>query len=527
MREGIMPITPEAGIGMLKRLVATKLGTTSIVLTSRFAEARTVRLPNAELPLLRFIEHARVFYPGIELIAEAKLSNDTDPYLGEHLFHGERLFPAVLGLEAFAQAASVLGGGIGAGITFENIRFERPVVAPEIGTTRIRIAALRRESGEIAVSLRSEGTGFGADHFSATCRLDTEPVDDRAWSMPAERMAFDAESEMYREILFQRGRFRRVRGYRLLKAIECVAEIESRGTDGWFSHYLPQDLLLGDAGARDACIHGIQGCIPHMTLLPVSAERITIASHRASGTLLLHARERAHDGNNYLYDIEVRDEQGALHERWDGLLLRAVERNKHRGPWAPPLLGPYIERMIGSMTPSAGVSVAVKKNGVPGRRARSDNALRELLGSDAAVARRGDGRPVTDGEMNVSVAHAGDLTLAVAGPGAVACDIEPVVQRSEGIWRDLLGEERYTLAGLLAGETGEDIDTAATRVWAASESLKKGGALAVAPLILGPAAQDGWVTLASSSMVINTYAGPHGEADAPLVVAVLMGEGTR
>jgi enediyne polyketide synthase len=125
--------------------------------------------------------------------------------------------------------------------------------------------------------------------------------------------------------------------------------------------------------------------------------------------------------------------------------------------------------------------------------------------------------------MNVSVAHAGDITLAVAGAGAVGCDMEPVVPRTATLWRDLLGEERFNLAGVLASETGEDHDAAATRVWAAGECLKKVGAVLNSPLVIGSSDPDGWVTLSSNSLVIGTYAGRGEEEGKDMVLAVVIG----
>ena len=49
-----------------------------------------------------------------------------------------------------------------------------------------------------------------------------------------------------------------------------------------------------------------------------------------------------------------------------------------------------------------------------------------------------------------SASHAGNLTFVVAANGPVGCDIEPIVERSATAWRDLLGSERFELAGLIA-----------------------------------------------------------------------------
>jgi hypothetical protein len=76
------------------------------------------------------------------------------------------------------------------------------------------------------------------------------------------------------------------------------------------------------------------------------------------------------------------------------------------------------------------------------------------------------------------------LTLAVAAPqahGAVGCDLEAVTTRSRESWQDLLGAERLALADLVARESGDAFDAAATRVWGALEALKKAGVALDAP----------------------------------------------
>src|SRR5207237_8609022 len=109
-QQGIVPISPEAGVEVLERLLRQKLPAVAVVVTSRFGELATLKLAKPELPFLRFLEQPRVFYPGVELIADSVLSSDSDPYVEEHIYHGERLFPAVMGLEAMAQAAMALAG---------------------------------------------------------------------------------------------------------------------------------------------------------------------------------------------------------------------------------------------------------------------------------------------------------------------------------------------------------------------------------------------------------------------------------
>jgi enediyne polyketide synthase len=147
------------------------------------------------------------------------------------------------------------------------------------------------------------------------------------------------------------------------------------------------------------------------------------------------------------------------------------------------------------------------------------------LGEKIAIQRRPDGKPeVMDGRV-VSIAHTAELTLAVAGPkenGSVGCDMEPVEVRSEAVWQDLLGLERFKLVDVIARTAHEDQDTAATRVWAAGECLKKAGAALDTALTLASASPDGWVLLSAGAMVTATYAAQIQSGPNPLVLAVLV-----
>jgi enediyne polyketide synthase len=150
-------------------------------------------------------------------------------------------------------------------------------------------------------------------------------------------------------------------------------------------------------------------------------------------------------------------------------------------------------------------------------------AIQAVLGIDVKVERRPDGKPEVQGSKQVSVSHAGDMTLAVAAESTVGCDMETVAGRGSATWQALLGPDRLALAKLLAERTGEDHETAGTRVWAASESLKKAGAMLDAPLVLRSSTEDGWVLLGSGSMIIATTVVSVRAVAQPLVVSVLVG----
>ncbi|HKY42287.1 MAG TPA: SDR family NAD(P)-dependent oxidoreductase [Pyrinomonadaceae bacterium] len=524
LRQGITPITPDEGVQVLNDLLVQDLPVTSVVAGGRFGSLPTLKTVEPELPFQRFLEKKLVYVPGVELIVDAELTIDSDPYLKDHVYQGQCLFPSVMGLEAMAQVSMALMETDQLPV-FEGVQFNHPIVVSEDSSTRIRIAALKRSPGEIDVVVRCETTGFNVEHFSATCTFAKQDKTEARWLaknaiskdktcsnlLPAEHL--------YRNILFQSGRFERLESYRQLRARECVAEIRSQTGGDWFSSYLPADLLLGDPGARDASLHGIQACIPHQTILPVEVERITIsAAQRNVPIVLLRARERARKGKRFIYDLEIAAESGEVLETWEGLSLHPVEAiqlSEHH--WVESLLEAYIERRLDELLPSAGIRVAFD-NGSEGRgRTRSNRAIRKCSGT-RNVYRRPDGRPLVAGDLTVSASHDNDVTVAIAGRGHLGCDIEPVVEREPALWRDLLGPQAYDLAQLIAAQSGESESTAATRVWTILESIKKAGANVTATTMLDSIVGDRWVLLQSGDFRIASFVATLGDSGKQLAL---------
>jgi enediyne polyketide synthase len=531
MQEGITPIPPDEGISLLRHLIAQPLPAVRVAVAGRLGETPTLKVEQAELPFLRFLEQTRVYYPGVELVSDVELSTETDPYVDDHMFHGERLLPAVIGLEAMAQSTMALTGCTDPPV-FEDVRFNRPIVVPEMASVTIRVAALMREPDLVEVVVRSEETAFQVDHFCATCRFKGQGQEKVGRARPGtsvefERemiLALDPDRDLYGGILFHRGRFQCLRNYRQLQATECFAEIGSDGESNWFGRYLPTQLVLGDPAARDAAIHAIQACIPHATLLPIGVDRLVSypAAPHATGSLFVHAKERRREGDLFIYDMEVIGTDGYVQERWEGLRLRLVGKREMREAWVEPLLGPYIERRVQELIPGASVTVVVQRDSSSERHLQGDQAVQQMLGPTVSVQRRPDGKPEleSNGKVAVSVSHANGLTMAIASPRPVGCDIEPVQARPPSLWQDLLGSERYKLAKLISQEGREDQDTAATRVWAASECLKKVGAMITAPLVLNSSGEDGWTLLAAGPFITATYAAAVRGVQNRLVLAV-------
>lgn len=519
LAEGIAPIPIDAGVAWLRHLVANPPGPVCVIVAGRFGETPTLRLEKPELPFLRFVERTRIFYPGIELVVEAELTPVSDPYLDDHVVGGERLFPAVMGLEAMAQVAmAVLGRTDRPG--FDLIEFSHAITVAADHPETLRIAALVRGPAEVEVVLRCGSNAFQVDHFRARCRFGEGMREHARPEPPRAAAALVRGRDLYGNLFFHGGRFRRVHAYRHLSATECSAEIAIPDATAWFGRYLPADLVLGDPGLRDAALHSIQACIPHVRVLPVAVERIRSAAIDAPGPWIVSAKERSHDAGHYIYDFDLVAADGRISERWEGIKLRRVGPLKLQ-TWPTALLVPYLERRVRELLPGAQFAAALDDATFGTRRERSERAMLSALGHKARIRYRADGKPEINGASHLSAAHAGDITLAVAGTRRVACDIEWIDARRGTIRGDLLGPERQALADAIAAQAHEEASAAAVRIWSALECLKKAGAGPGTALSLAACERDGWVVLNAGDMGIATCITALGDPSAQAVVAIL------
>ncbi|WP_169944073.1 type I polyketide synthase [Microbispora sp. H11081] len=538
-RKGIVPITPAQGVEIMRRLVADPASPVVAVISGRTEGIGTVRRDEPPLPLLRFVDRPLVRYHGVELVTEVEVNSGTDLYLADHLLDGNLLFPAVFGMEAMAQVAYAATGRAETP-AIEDARFLRPIVVPPSGSTTLRIAATVTGDDIVEAAIRSSDTGFEVDHFRATLRYTGEPVADGPPGQVAEGLppvTLDPAREMYGDVLFQGGRFHRLRRYHRAAARHVDADVAAVADGDWFARYLPDTLLLGDPGTRDALMHGNQVCVPDATLLPVGIERVRPGGPALveAGALRYCATERERDGDTYVYDIAVRTKDGAVVERWDGLTLQAVrKKDGDAGPWVAPLLGSYLERTLEDLTGDR-VAVVVEP-GLPGeqdgpaeRDARAAVGLGRALGRPVEVRFGPGGEPEIDGEAGVAVsaAHGAGVTLCVAGGGRLGCDVAEVAASGEGPerWREALGPNA-ALAERVAGLAGEAPAVAAARVLAAARSLGRAGLPEDTPLAAGTVSGP-WVVVDAGDARIATLVTTLRDVAGPVVIAVLTEGGSR
>ncbi len=276
----------------------------------------------------RFIEVTRVHYPGVELVCEASLSLQTDPYLADYRVDGIPVFPPTMALEAMAQAASVLAGRPLRRAAA--VSMDAPVVIPA-GTADshalIRLCALR-DAGTVTVVLRCAESGFGVDHFRAEfCCDDDASRPAGSWSAGSSGVDELTSSvtgivdgaELYGPICFQSGRFRRVAILPEVTSRSCKALARGADDQPWFGRgsavesagrstagsagsstassaagsaagRVPEaELILGSPGLSDATLHALQACVPHRRLLPAGCESVTFSGRTAVGAVEIRA----------------------------------------------------------------------------------------------------------------------------------------------------------------------------------------------------------------------------------------------
>lgn len=497
VRQGLSPVPVDEGVRWLLRLLITPSLPPTVLVAGRLPGMSTLRWNESPVVGARFLEARLSHTPGVEVVTEANVSLGSDPYVDDHRVDGLPVLPAVLGIEAMAQACAALGTKP-LPATFRDVTFTRPVTALEQGNRTVRLAALVREDGGVDAVVRSDETGFAVDHFAGAYQAATD--DPPTGQPPPAGELIDARP-FYGPLFFHGPRFQRVRGFHGLSAYRSDAMIIAEPAARWFGAFHDRHLELGDPGARDAFLHALQACVPDRRVLPVAVGRITV--YRCpEGALLLHARQRDEDGERFVFDLTVSD-AGRVTEEWHGLVLRAV------GPigwtrWPVTLLGPYLTRSLRRWRPDAPVDLAIGP-GSRGDAGRSAALAGWLTGAVAEHA--ADGRLVVAGTGSVSASHLDGYVLVAAGPGRVAVDWERVGGRCP------LDAAAAALAEVIQSTTYTgDRAAAAARAWTCREAAAKLGLPPDAPLTLAETGPDGWLQVACgsysfSSIVVPTETG--------------------
>ena len=194
-----------------------------------------------------------------------------------------------------------------------DMEFLRPIVVPvqghdhhpDRGAGRPR---RRRGGGHPQQRDRLPGRSLPGDAAVLAVAADQRPGRRSAGQL----LPLDPAAELYGPVLFQGNRFQRLLGYRRWRRPAAWPRSPTSAGIAWFAGYLPQDLVLGDPGTRDAMMHSDpvlragrhpaagrawSGCT-WPTPAPVRESRPASPCTR---------RNAAADGDTYIYDLDVRD----------------------------------------------------------------------------------------------------------------------------------------------------------------------------------------------------------------------------
>ncbi len=282
------------------------------------------------VPRRRFIERVRLRYPGAELITEATLTPQADPYLADYLIDGVGLLPPAMALEAMAEVASTLAGRPMRAA--RRISMSAPVVlAAGQQPPVIRICAQRDEDDSVAVVIRDAGTGYAVDHFRATFssgQATEQTHAARAASAaesPAKRRRPGRQdsagllepADIYGPVCFQTGRFMRLTSIRMAGALAATGIVSGLDEAPWFGLAGVADgtdvtgeageanvtgeageagepeLVLGSPAITDAALQVIQSCVPHRRLLFEGCDSATFSGRPVTGIVTIMAAQVA------------------------------------------------------------------------------------------------------------------------------------------------------------------------------------------------------------------------------------------
>lgn len=488
------------------------------------------------LPLLgRVVDHV----PGERLLALASLDLAEHRYLEDHAFSSTRgvkplshrfaVVPMTMALEMLAEHAAYLAPGLGL-VAVEDLRAIRWLAFEETDRIDVEVAAhvVRREADRVVVHAeirRGEERQTSADLVFApryACTLDLAFTADGD-----ERPLAPTAADLYaRGVLFHGPRFRVLAalGRRAGRGIEGTLAVRTHA-DLFASTDAPglllDPLVLDGVGQLVGCYFADEDGY----MLPVAVERIEL--YRPSppaGTALpvrIEFREIDREGRRTVADAEVQDGEGRVWFRIAGWTDRAlwwtqatreayarpegslfgrrvdlpgaapgdvavlVERRDFRDlPWA------WLARTVldadewetWQSLPAAGdrrrvwlLGRVAAKDAVRAWQARRSGTASFTHPARLPIVSDGPPRVEVGGAPYLSIAHTGDVAIAVASATRVGIDIEPALAAAS------LDPAAFATAGERArlqaiassearGATGSD---GATRLWAAKEAAGK------------------------------------------------------
>ena len=520
--KGIAAIPVDEGVRRFRQLAEYDPSTQQVIVIARVAGLDTWRPPSIEQRKdFRFIEDVKYYLPGVELIAQAHLNIQDDPYVLDHNWKGSLLFPFVFGLEAMTQAvAYVTDNSRFDCITIKDVKLERPIpVNPdsrstiEIRAEVLQLESLRGPTG-VKVEIYSEQTNYQQPHFSAVFEINSRfaklPAPNSVQPKVKKVIDLDMQTDIYGPILFQGKMFQCIEQVHELyynqgiKKGECIMTATyAKSTEGFLknSRKFNNHFLIGDPFFIDSVLQSMQVIVPQDVCLPGEIEKIELISRRENLNMkpLVQARIKRIDADYYLGDAHVGLYDG-FSVKIKNCRLKILD-TVLSNPSANDLVNPVtrdqkiIENKLADLSKELDFVLPVirclhddqLRNARKELRHKIEQPLlkvttEELIKRDKEsvqyfkVKWLNSGKPVVEGKsvkgVGVSVSHDGPFLIVVAGHGDQGCDVENIKIRSKDDWGALLGASKYKVMRELQSK-GIDENLVGTAVWCAYEVLEK------------------------------------------------------
>ena len=314
-------------------------------------------------------------------------------------------------------------------------------------------------------------------------------------------------TDLYGQVYFQTGRFRRVAFLPEASSRACRALVRGGDDQPWFGAVpgpVDAPMILGSPGLTDATLHVLQACLPHRRLLPTAADSVTFSGHEVRGALRVQAvRGQAVDGEpGGVWDVVAADATGQPIVTWRGVRYRDVGALARTAAWHPALLAISVEARAAEFGLDPALRALISC-GTPLRAPGAGTGPRG--GGGWADTAPGHG-PLDGFELTVRAAH--PVACRWQAVGALRGDNAPLDGALLALRQRLGDRPRETLAAALAR-----MDTIAS-------CLAALGREPGTPLALEDACDGGWIVVRGPDVVVACAVTEISGVPAPVAVAI-------
>lgn len=333
---GVVPLRTADGVAAYLAQTRLEARDPVVVITGRLGKALEAQLYAPQAGARgRFLETVHHHVPGMEIVAEAVLSQVTDPYLAEHVFDGTPMVPGVMMIEAMVQGAMACAGRTELPV-LRQVEFRRPLIVPPGREVAMRMLALAEppQPGvcQVRVAIRSDQDGFTRDLATGVCVFgaNDQPAEEQwppGMALPTPlppSTGLDPES-FHPVPLFQGQFWRRIASIRTLEPERAsLTDIRVPAGERYYEARFDQIPRTPSPVVRDACLQSGALILPP-GYLPVRIERLTIRQAPPAGdTIHCATRVASSAPGEYVVHTLAFDSAGRTLETLEGLVLRSA-----------------------------------------------------------------------------------------------------------------------------------------------------------------------------------------------------------